>query len=66
MAWPAAGMTLERPLDPGRRYFLHVARGEVTVDGRRLGPGDAALVEGEARLGVQVEAAAELLLFDLP
>ncbi|HKY89497.1 MAG TPA: pirin family protein [Nevskiaceae bacterium] len=66
IAWPAAGQRVDRPLDPKRRYFLQVATGAVTLDGRRLAAGDAALLEGESRLPLAVESAAELLLFDLP
>jgi redox-sensitive bicupin YhaK (pirin superfamily) len=66
VAWPQTSARLERSLDPGRRYFLHVATGAVTLEGKPLAAGDAALLEGESRLGLNVEQASELLLFDLP
>lgn len=55
-------------LDPARRYWLHVATGEVTLDGRTLVAGDALGFEGEAgRLALRGRAdASDVLLFELP
>jgi redox-sensitive bicupin YhaK (pirin superfamily) len=66
IAWPAAGQTLGQDLDVSRRYFLHVARGSVSVAGQELEAGDAAMLSGEARLELSTRADSELLLFDLP
>lgn len=65
VAWPAAGQVLEQPLEPGRRYYLQVARGALTLGEQRLAAGDAALLEGETSLAVQASEDSELLLFDL-
>jgi redox-sensitive bicupin YhaK (pirin superfamily) len=51
---------------PGRRIYLHVARGSVTANGERLGAGDALKLIGETRLGLSEGVAAEVLVFDLP
>jgi hypothetical protein len=53
-------------LAPGRRAYVHVARGSVRVNGEALAAGDAAKVEGEAAVVLDHGDAAEVLLFDLP
>ena len=50
---------------PGRRAYVHVARGSVSVNGNRLEVGDAAAITGEAAVRVEAGADAEVLLFDL-
>ena len=50
---------------PGRRAYVHVARGSVSVNGNRLEAGDAAAITGEGAVRVEAGAAAEVLLFDL-
>ena len=52
-------------LPPGRRAYVHVARGRVSVNGTALEAGDAAKLEGEAALTLDRGDAAEVLLFDL-
>ncbi|MFO1197716.1 MAG: pirin family protein [Burkholderiaceae bacterium] len=51
---------------PGRRAYVHVARGAVTLNGARLGPGDAARLTGERELAFAGGEGAEVLVFDLP
>ena len=52
--------------DPGRRYWLHVAPGEATVEGRVLATGDALGYVGES-MPVRISGrGADVLLFDLP
>ena len=53
-------------LAPGRRAYIHVARGRVYVNGTLLGPGDAAKVVAETVVALDRGENAELLLFDLP
>ncbi len=52
-------------LAPGRRAYVHVARGEVTANGERLAAGDALKVTGEAEVRLEAGRDAEILLFDL-
>lgn len=66
LAWPDRGQDLEEPLDPARRYYLHVARGEIVTEGTPLRAGDALLLQRETSLALRAAADAELLLFDLP
>ena len=51
---------------PGRRAYVHVARGNVTVNDTPLGTGDAVRVEGESAVRIVGGSDAEILLFDLP
>jgi redox-sensitive bicupin YhaK (pirin superfamily) len=52
-------------LSPGRRAYVHVARGSVAVNGVALAAGDAAKVEAEAQVTLGDGADAEVLVFDL-
>jgi len=53
-------------LAPGRRAYVHVARGAVKVNGVELKGGDGAKIAGENELEFRGAKQAELLLFDLP
>lgn len=51
---------------PGRKTYLHVARGALLANGAPMEEGDGAYVEDEALLRLQAQGAgAEALLFDL-
>ncbi len=51
---------------PAQRYaWLHVARGEVEINGERLKAGDAAAFEPAEAIELRAQDAAEVLLFDL-
>lgn len=49
-----------------RSAYLHVARGEVNVNGQTLVTGDALMVSEAVELVFKANAESELLLFDLP
>jgi redox-sensitive bicupin YhaK (pirin superfamily) len=51
---------------PGRRAYVHVARGSVRVNGTPLKAGDAAKVDGLREVGLDGGRDAEVLVFDLP
>ena len=53
-------------LQPGRRAYVHVARGNVKVNGVALSAGDAVQASGVDRIELLAGEAAEVLLFDLP
>jgi redox-sensitive bicupin YhaK (pirin superfamily) len=57
---------IERPLEAARKTYVHVARGDVEVNGERLSAGDAAMLVGEKQLTLRSGHAAEVLAFDLP
>lgn len=53
------------PLAAGRRAFVHVVRGAVTVNGVALKTGDALKVADVATIDISNGEAAEVLVFDL-
>ena len=52
-------------LQPGRRAYVHVARGKVTVNGQPLEAGDALKAVGTTEIVLENGEGAEVLLFDL-
>ena len=52
-------------LSPGRRAYVHVARGRVSANGVELAAGDAIKLTGEAAVSLARGAEAEVLVFDL-
>ncbi|HSC60663.1 MAG TPA: pirin family protein, partial [Rhizomicrobium sp.] len=52
-------------LQPGRKVWLHVARGVVEVSGEKLSAGDAAAIMDEESILVRAREPAEVLLFDV-
>jgi hypothetical protein len=53
-------------LAPGRKAYVHLARGRLTVNGNPLSAGDALKASGVAEIVLEKGEAAEALLFDLP
>jgi redox-sensitive bicupin YhaK (pirin superfamily) len=58
--------TAELNVLPGRRIYVHVARGAVTANGAALGAGDALRITEDSRLRLEGGRGAEVLVFDLP
>lgn len=56
--------TLTKTLRDGRKAFLFVAAGDVTVDGNALGAGDAVRLAGARELAIA--GTGELVLWDIP
>jgi len=52
-------------LADGRKAYVHVARGAVTVNGQPLGAGDALKASGESEILIENGEKAEVLLFDM-
>lgn len=52
-------------LQPGRRAYVHVARGRLTVNGQPLEAGDALKATHTAEIVLEKGEGAEVLLFDL-
>jgi redox-sensitive bicupin YhaK (pirin superfamily) len=53
------------PLPAGRKTYVHLVRGELDVNGKKLVAGDAAKLEDEAALTLANGRNAEVLVFDL-
>ena len=52
-------------LDPARKAYVHLIRGELEVNGQKLVGGDAALLDKEERIELKAGNDAEVLVFDL-
>jgi quercetin 2,3-dioxygenase len=52
-------------LDPKRKAYVHLIRGELSVNGHALKGGDAALLQAETALNLSGANDAEVLVFDL-
>jgi redox-sensitive bicupin YhaK (pirin superfamily) len=52
-------------LHPGRKGYVHVVRGDVTVNDHPLAAGDALMTDG-GDIAIEHGSAAEVLVFDLP
>lgn len=59
------GQTVMHELKPQRHAWVHVAEGEVTLNGKPLSGGDAAAVSGEPKLELTGKGNAQVLVFDL-
>ncbi len=59
-------MNVSHTLADGRRAYVHVARGQLRLNGATLVAGDGARIENETRLRLEQARDAEVLVFDLP
>lgn len=59
------GDELSHAVKPGRRVWVQLARGSVTVNGERLSAGDGAAASDEPLITIAATSDAELLLFDM-
>jgi redox-sensitive bicupin YhaK (pirin superfamily) len=55
----------ELALDPDRKTYVHLARGQLAVNGQTLYAGDGAMIEGESMLKLDQGRGAEVIVFDL-
>jgi redox-sensitive bicupin YhaK (pirin superfamily) len=60
------GERASHALASGRKAYLHLVRGKLTVNGTPLEAGDAAKMTGLSEVVLEKGALAEALLFDLP
>ena len=56
---------VEMALNPARKAYVHLVRGDLLVNGVLLSGGDAALISGESTLTLAEAKDAEVLVFDL-
>lgn len=59
------GNRVTHQLAPGRNAWVHVAEGEVSLNGKKLSEGDAAAISDETALEVSATKPSQVLLFDL-
>lgn len=62
----AAGEQDNVAIDTGRRIWIQVVKGDVTVNGNAVTTSDALAIWDESALTIEASSAAEVLLFDLP
>jgi redox-sensitive bicupin YhaK (pirin superfamily) len=60
-----AGQQVTQPLAANRNAWVHVAEGEVVLNGKTLAGGDAAAISREDKLELKANKASQVLLFDL-
>jgi quercetin 2,3-dioxygenase len=61
----AEGNRVTHTLAPNRHAWLHVAEGEVTLNGKKLSGGDAAAMDEQGALELSATKPSQVLLFDL-
>jgi quercetin 2,3-dioxygenase len=59
------GQKVAHELAAARHAWLHVAEGEVAVNGKELAAGDAVAIDGGAKLQLSANKPSQVLLFDL-
>jgi quercetin 2,3-dioxygenase len=59
------GQTVTHELKQQRHAWVHVAEGDITLNGKTLSGGDAAAMSGESKLELTGKGNAQVLLFDL-
>lgn len=59
------GETAQLALDPHRKAYVHLVRGQLTVNRQTLHAGDALRLQGEDRIDLSDGDDAEVLVFDL-
>ena len=52
-------------LDPGRKAYVHLVRGSLSVNGETLSAGDAAMLANESAIALRDGKDAEVLVFEL-
>jgi hypothetical protein len=60
-----SGQAVKHPLAAKRHAWVHVAEGEVSINGSKLSGGDAVGVSGESVLEIAATKPSQVLLFDL-
>ena len=60
-----AGQSVKHALGQDRHAWIHVAEGEVTINGSKLSGGDAVAVSEEETLNITASKPSQVLLFDL-
>src|SRR5215471_5933075 len=61
----SAGQELAHATQNTRKLWVHVARGDVTLESNQLGAGDGAAISGVDRVVIGAQRDAEVLLFDM-
>jgi len=57
---------IDYTISPNRNIYIHIAKGDVTLNDFALSEGDGAKITGESKIKINSPSSAEILLFDLP
>ena len=60
-----AAETATLALNPNRKTYVHLIKGDLEVNGQKLAQGDAAMLEAQSSLDLGKGRSAEVLVFDL-
>lgn len=60
-----AGNRVSHTLAPGRHAWLHVAEGEISLNGKKLSGGDASAIDEQGAFELSAAKPSQVLLFDL-
>ncbi len=60
-----AGQSVKHPLAANRHAWIHVAEGEVTLNGTKLAGGDAVALSEETKVEISASKPSQVLVFDL-
>lgn len=60
-----AGDAVEHQVGDNRKAYIHIARGNLNLNGKPVSAGDGATIAGENSIKLAADRAAEVLLFDL-
>ncbi|HWA01075.1 MAG TPA: pirin family protein [Caulobacterales bacterium] len=60
------GQSVDYKPAPGRHLYLSLAKGDVDLNGTKLGPRDGAAIRDEAELRIRADTPAEIVLVDSP
>ena len=60
-----AGQSVKHPLAKNRYAWVHIAEGEVSINGKKLSGGDAVGASDESALEITASKPSQVLLFDL-
>ncbi len=60
------GTTIDFTFKKERFGWLQVARGDISIAGKKLNQGDGAIINDETNIAISADSEAEILLFDLP
>ena len=66
LAKPSEGTRLNLSLRPGRKGWLQLASGQLSLNGKTIARGDGAAIDGETQLKIEIEKNSHFLFFDLP
>ncbi len=66
LAKPSEGTRIDLSLRPGRKGWLQLASGQMSLNGQTIFRGDGVAISDESQLRIEIEKNSHFLFFDLP